>query len=74
MNNFPSGEAVASVRKRFPAGCRVELVRMEDPFTTLKAGDRGTVQHVDDIGTIFVAWDNGSGLGIALGADVVNKL
>ena len=73
-NNFPSKEAVAALRARFPSGTRVELVRMEDLYTTLKASDQGTVQHVDDVGTIFVEWDNGSGLGIVFGVDVVKKL
>ena len=28
-----------------------------------------TVKFVDDIGTIFVNWDNGSGLGLIIGED-----
>ena len=31
---------------------------------------KGTVIGVDDIGSIMVAWDNGSGLSVAYGADV----
>ena len=73
-NRFPSKEAVAALRARFPIGTRVELVRMDDPHTTLKPGDQGTVQWVDDCGSIFCDWDNGSGLGIVFGVDVVKKL
>lgn len=60
---FPSKEIVERLRKQYPEGSRVELVSMNDPYTTLRPGDRGTVSGVDDIGTLFVNWDNGSGLG-----------
>jgi hypothetical protein len=51
MNNLPSKTIVESLRRRFPAGSRVELVRMNDPYSKLKPGDRGTVEFVDDNGT-----------------------
>lgn len=46
----------------------------DDPYTKLKPGDRGTVSMVDDIGTIFVNWDCGSGLGVAYGEDHIRKI
>ena len=73
-NDFPSKETVQRVREQYPTGTRVELICMNDPFTFLKPGDRGTVRHVDDIGTIFVRWDNGSGLGVAYGEDAVRRI
>ena len=33
------------------------------------AGTEGTVQYVDDAGTIHVQWDTGGGLGLVPGAD-----
>ena len=51
--NFPRREVVEAVRARYPKGTRVALVSMDDPYTTLKPGDRGTVAFVDDIG---LAW------------------
>ena len=48
----------------FKAGDRVELLRCTDLFTRLETGARGTVQFVDDFGTIHVAWDDGHRLGI----------
>lgn len=45
-------------------GKRIRLVRCDDPWTDLRPGARGTVKAIDDIGTIFVAWDNGSCLGL----------
>jgi hypothetical protein len=46
------------------AGKRIELIRMEDPYTNLKEGDKGTIQFTDGIGQIHVKWDNGSTLAI----------
>lgn len=66
--------ALQALRERFPKGTRVELVHMNDPFNTrLSPGCKGTVVTVDDIGTIHVNWDCGSGLGIAYGEDVCKK-
>lgn len=67
-NHFPSRELVESLRKRYPVGCRVELVRMDDPQAP-PVGTKGTVRDVDDIGSIMVAWDNGCGLSVAYGED-----
>ncbi len=53
---------------------RVELVQMDDPYSRLKPGDKGTVRLVDDTGTMFVDWDCGSGLGVVYGVDRVRKL
>lgn len=46
------------------SGKRIELIRMEDPYTNLKEGDKGTIQFTDDIGQIHVKWDNGSTLAV----------
>lgn len=66
---FPNKSIVDLLRRTYPAGTRVELVYMDDPYTKLKPGDRGTVSMVDSIGTIFVKWDCGSQLGVAYGED-----
>lgn len=70
----PSQNDVARVREAYPPGCRVELVSMYDPYTRLRPGDQGTVDHVDDTGTVFVAWDCGSHLGATYGEDVIRRL
>lgn len=57
----------------YPAGTRVELVRMDD-VQAPPVGTRGTVRGVDDIGSIMVNWDNGSGLSVAYGEDIVRKV
>lgn len=72
--NFPRKEIVEAVRARYPKGTRVELVSMDDPYSKLKPGDRGTVNHVDDTGTVFVNWDCGSGLGVVYGVNRIRIL
>ena len=72
--NFPCREAVEAVRARYQAGTRVALVSMDDPYSRLKPGDRGTVKFVDDTGTVFVSWDCGSGLGVVYGVDQIRIL
>ncbi len=37
-------------------------------------GTKGTVLGVDDIASIMVAWDNGSGLNVAYGEDICRKI
>ncbi len=68
-------ERLQALGEAYPADCRVELVRMDDPFNTkLVPGSKGTVISVDDIGTIHVAWDCGSSLGVVYGVDAVRKV
>jgi len=62
------------LKAEYPAGTRVELVSMNDPWSKLLPGDQGTVEFIDDIGTIFVRWDCGSGLGVAWGEDEIRKV
>ena len=64
---------IESLRESFPAGSRVELVRMDDAQAP-PIGTLGTVKAVDDIGTIHVAWDNGSSLNVAYSIDKVRIL
>ncbi len=74
MNTFPSKAIVEQIRKQFPRGTKVELIRMDDPYSKLKPGDLGTVNFVDDTGTIFCSWEKGSSLGVVYGVDAVKKL
>ena len=61
-------EVVERLKKQYPAGCRVELLHMDD-VQAPPIGTKGTVIGVDDIGSIMVHWDNGSGLSVAYGED-----
>ena len=61
-------EVVERLKKQYPAGCRVELLHMDD-VQAPPVGTKGTVIGVDDIGSIMVRWDNDSGLSVAYGED-----
>jgi len=74
MPNFPSKDTVERLRKEYPHDTRVELLWMNDPYSMLKPGDQGTVDFVDDSGTVFILWDSGSTLGVVYGEDAVKKL
>ena len=65
---MPRREIIEMLRRQFPAGCRVELLQMDDPQAP-PIGTLGTVIGVDDIGSIMVDWDNGSSLSVAYGED-----
>ena len=63
------------LREEYPIGTRVELIHMDDPYNRkLVPGCQGTVCCVDDMGTIHVSWDCGSGLGLIPGEDVWKKI
>jgi hypothetical protein len=73
VNNFPSKEIINLLRKQYPLGCIVELVRMDD-VQAPPIGTKGTVIGVDDIGSIMVRWDNGSSLNVIYGEDLCRKI
>lgn len=64
---------LAYLRKTYPVGTRVELVRMDD-VQAPPIGTKGTVYGVDDTGSILVNWDNGSGLNVIYGVDFCRKV
>ena len=73
--NFINKQTLEYLRKQYPPGTRVELIKMNDPYNhLLKPGSQGTVVAVDDIGTIHVAWDCGSSLGVAYGEDICKNI
>ncbi len=67
-------EMLKQLKNYYTPGTRVVLIKMDDPYTKLKPGDKGTVVSVDDIGTIHVKWDSGSSLGVAFGEDICRKI
>ena len=70
---FPSKEIVEQVRKQYPIGTRVELVKMDD-IQAPPVGTKGMVTGVDDTASLLVAWDNGSRLNVVYGEDEVRKI
>ena len=70
---FIKKEILEKLRKQYPPGTRVELIRMEY-IQAPPTGTHGTVIGVDDIGSIMVSWDNGSSLSVVYGEDSCRKL
>ena len=70
---FPNKETVERTRREYPAGARVELMRMAD-VQAPPVGTKGTVLGVDDTGSLLMRWDTGSGLNVVYGEDIVKKL
>ncbi len=68
--SFPSKEILERLRRQYPEGTHIELIRMDDPYNKrLVPGSRGTVQFVDSAGTLQMRWDCGSSLGLIPGED-----
>ena len=55
---------VEAIRRKYPEGTRIRLLRTMDDIQPVEAGQEGTVAFVDSIGTIHMKWDNGRSLGI----------
>jgi hypothetical protein len=67
MNDW---ERMAKMYKdMYPKGTRIELISMEDSYSPIESGTKGTVEFVDDMGTIHMRWDNGRTLGLIPGED-----
>lgn len=73
MMGFPSRETVEELRRRYPAGTRVELIKMDD-MQAPPEGTHGTVTGVDDSGSLLMRWDTGSSLHVIYGEDIVRKI
>ena len=67
-------EVLARIREQYPVGCKVELLRMDDPYRKMQPGLIGTVTHVDDAGSIHVSWSNGSSLACLWGIDSLRRI
>ena len=70
---FPNREIVEQVRREYPVGTRVELLKMADKQAPT-VGTKGTVRGVDEAASLLVDWDNGCGLNVVFNEDKVRKL
>ena len=73
MSIFPKREIVEKIKADFPPGTRIVLVQMDDPQAP-RLGTKGTVNFVDDTGTIHPYWDGGGSLGVVYGKDICRKV
>ncbi len=64
---------VRMTKERYKPGMRVRLLKMNDTQAP-PVGTEGTVQGVDDIGSVMVAWDNGCGLNVVLDEDEIEVI
>ena len=75
MNEWQRLANKAKVYKEmYPKGTRLELISLDDPYTHIQPGTKGTVKFVDDMGTIHMQWDDGKTLGLIPGEDSFKKI
>lgn len=75
MNEWQRAEKMAQYYKgAFPVGTRILLEQMGDDPRPIPPNTRGTVEAVDDIGTVHCTFDNGRHLGLVPQEDSFRKL
>lgn len=62
-------DKIKEIKQKYPKGTRIMLNSMDDPHHPVPSGTLGTVETVDDMGTIHMKWDNGQSLGLIVGED-----
>lgn len=70
---MPSKEMLEQLRKDYPIGCKIKLLKMSDSQAP-PIGTIGEVLGVDDLGDLMVAWSNGSGLNVVFREDRVVRI
>lgn len=61
-------------KELYPKGTRIEVIEMVDDPRPIPSGTKGTVNHVDDMGTIHCTFDNGRRLGLIPDVDEFKKI
>ena len=70
IHEINNGVGIVIEKKTVKVGDRVELISMDDTWTDLKPGDKGTVYKTDESqDLIWVDWDNGENLALLKGVD-----
>ncbi len=66
MKNILTEAEINAIKEKYIPGTKLKLLEdtKEEPYHPIKAGEIGTVDHVDDIGTIHINWENGRQFGI----------
>lgn len=54
---------IQEIKKKYKKGTKIKLIKMYD-IQAVPPNTIGIVDHVDDIGTLHINWENGSSLGL----------
>lgn len=73
MEDYISDKDLKTLREEYPVGCEIVLDFMDDEHAPLP-GTIGKIVAIDDLGTIFCAWETGGSLGLIYGIDKYHKL
>lgn len=71
MRGLPTRAQVERIRKYYPVGTKVRMIRMTEPYDPIPAGTVGTVAYVDDAGSVHMHWLGGRTLAFIPGEDSV---
>ena len=55
-------------------GDRIQMIGCMDRYAPILPGERGTIDCIDDAGTLHMRWDNGRTLGVCLAEDEIRKI
>jgi len=69
VGSSPTLGAMNRINMDHLIGRKVELISTTDDYTKLEPGSIGIVNFIDDNGTVFINWENGSRLGLIPGVD-----
>lgn len=68
MSREMSKQQIADIKERYTLGTRLELTQ-DMVGENIRAGTRGTIVGVDNIGSIMMRWDSGRSLSVIPGVD-----
>lgn len=61
---LPNKKYIEQLRKKYPAGTKIQMISMRNEKYPVLPGTIGEVVHVDDWGSLHMKWENGSSLAI----------
>ncbi len=62
-------KSIEMIKERYPKGTKICLDSMENDPHPIPPGTKGTVEVVDDMGTVHCKFDNGRSFGVIPGED-----
>jgi len=66
---------IMELKNKYKPGDRVKLLNMESEYYLVPEGTLGTVDMVDDIGSVHVKWDDGSEVAVLnITGDAIEKI